>query len=96
MQDTMLPILRTMHDAGSHSERAEILLSCPIIIMIKYREVLERACERTGFQPGLDYLICFYAALHETRHGGQIKGAALMHATGVLRLISGAYGKGAS
>lgn len=85
--DTMLPILRAMHDARSHADRAEVLLSCPIIIMIKYRSVLESACERSGFVPGIEYLICFYAALHETRHQGSLKGAALAHATGTLRLI---------
>lgn len=87
MTDFMLPILRAMHDAGTDADRAEILLMCPINIMIKYRHVLERACEVAQFEAGTEYLICFFAALHEVRHRGEIKGAALRHAQGRLLLI---------
>ena len=91
--DTMLPILRAMHDSGTDRGRAEVLLTCPIIIMIKYRHVLIDACERAGFAAGLDYLTCFDAAMHETRHRGTLKGAALSHATGVLRLLCDGEGE---
>lgn len=88
MSDTMLPILRAMHDAGTNAERAEILLLCPIAIMLKYRSVLESSCERHGFSAGAEYLACFYAAMHQTRHRGSLKGAALKHAEGQLLLIA--------
>ena len=87
MSDTMLPILRAMHDAGTNVERAEILLSCLISIMLKYRNVLESSCERHGFDAGSDYLTCFYAAMHETRYRGAVKGVALTHAQGHLLLL---------
>ncbi|WP_273794337.1 hypothetical protein [Brucella intermedia] len=87
MTDSMLPILRAMHDANSDAERAEVLLRCPVNIMMKYRHVLESACERTAFDAGTEYLLCFFAALHEVRHRGEIKGAALRHAQGRLLLI---------
>lgn len=89
MTDTMLPILRAMHDAGNNAERAEILLTCPISIMLKYRQVLESSCERHGFDAGSEYLTCFYAAMHQTRHRGAVKGAALTHAQGNLLLLCG-------
>ncbi len=87
MTDTMLPILRAMHDAGTDAERAEILLTCPISIMLKYRQVLESSCERHGFDAGSEYLIYFYAAMHQTRHRGAVKGAALTYAQGYLQLL---------
>lgn len=87
MTDTMLPILRTMHDAGTDAERAEILLTCPISIMLKYRQVLEASCERHGFIAGSEYLTCFYAAMHQTRHRGVVRGAALTYAQGNLLLL---------
>ncbi|MEN5277328.1 hypothetical protein ABE527_10285 [Brucella sp. TWI432] len=87
MTDTMLPILRAMHDAGTDAERAAILLTCPISIMLKYRQVLEASCAQHGFDAGSEYLTCFYAAMHETRYRGLIKGAALKHAQGHLLLL---------
>lgn len=87
MTDTMLPILRAMHDAGTDAERAVILLTCPISIMLKYRQVLESACTRHQFDVGSEYLICFYAAMHQTRYRGNVRGAALKHAEGQLLLL---------
>ena len=84
MTNPMLPILRAMHDAGTDAERAEILLSCPIVIMLKYRSVLEAACLRHGFTAGSDYLVCFYAAMHQTRRRGHLRGSALSHVTQAL------------
>jgi len=87
MTDSMLPILRAMHDAGTDAERAVILLTCPISIMLKYRHVLEGACARHGFAAGSEYLICFYAAMYQTRYRGALRGAALKHAEGQLLLL---------
>lgn len=87
MTDTMLPILREMHDAGTDADRAAILLTCPISIMLKYRQVLESACARHKFEAGSEYLVCFYAAMHQTRYRGNVRGAALKHAEGQLLLL---------
>ncbi|ASV85131.1 hypothetical protein CES85_1667 [Ochrobactrum quorumnocens] len=87
MTDTMLPILRAMHDEGTDAGRAAILLTCPISIMLKYRQVLEGSCERHGFAAGSEYLTCFYAAMHQTRYRGNVRGAALKHAEGQLLLL---------
>lgn len=88
MTDTMLPILRAMNDAGTDAERAVVLLTCPISIMLKYRQVLESACARHDFDAGSEYLVCFYAAMHQTRFRGNVRGAALKHAEGRLLLLS--------
>jgi hypothetical protein len=88
MTDSMFPMIRQMHDADTHARRAEILLECPVILMIKYRHVFLKACEVTGFQPGVDYLEQFAVALHQTRHRGNLKSAGLSHATGHLILIA--------
>lgn len=84
MSNSMLPILRAMYDARTDSERADILLSCPILIVLKYRHILEHACERHGFTAGLEYLQCFRAAMHQTRLRGRLRGSALTHMEKVL------------
>lgn len=87
MTDHMLPIIRQMHDADSHGRRAEILLECPLMILMKYRDVFEKVCEQTGFQAGTEYLLFLSVAVRQTRFRGNIKGAGLSHATGQLLAI---------
>lgn len=88
MTDFMLPIIRQMHDADSHQRRAEILLECPVMHLIKYQHIFMKACEVTGFQPGIDYLVQFSVALYRTRHRGNLRSVGLSHAAGHLILIA--------
>ena len=56
MTDTMLPMLRQLHDADGDQARADILLRMPDSVMLKYHEVIHAACRRAGFEAGSNYL----------------------------------------
>lgn len=67
MTDTMLPILRQMHEASDDRERARLLQRCPDLILMKYREAFERACQRVRFDLGLEYISWRRAGWHAVR-----------------------------
>lgn len=54
--NVMLPIIRQMHEAESDEARAKILLVVSDQVLMRYRHVFERACERTGFVLGIDFI----------------------------------------
>ena len=56
MSDTMLPIVRQMHDAEGDKARARILLSVSDAVLMKYREAFEAACRRASFDAGLRFI----------------------------------------
>lgn len=57
MTDSMLPILRQMHEADGDRERAKLLLACPDMVLIKYCEAFDKACARAQFHAGQDYIL---------------------------------------
>jgi hypothetical protein len=65
--DTMLPIIRQMHDAESDQERARILLAVPDAVLRRYREVFEAACLRAGFDLGVSFIEIRRAEWHAVR-----------------------------
>ncbi|WP_274426768.1 hypothetical protein [Chelativorans sp. YIM 93263] len=65
--DTTLPIIRQIHEARSDEERARLLLAVSDAVLMKYRPVFEQACERTGFERGLEYIAVRRAAWQATR-----------------------------
>lgn len=52
MTNTMLSLIRQMHDAGDDRARARVLLSVPDATLVKYAEVFGAACARAGFDAG--------------------------------------------
>lgn len=56
MTDTLMPIIRQMHDAPDDRARAVILLTVPDAVLMKYREVFEAACRRARFDNGLEFI----------------------------------------
>ncbi|MGE0425289.1 MAG: hypothetical protein AB7O88_23725 [Reyranellaceae bacterium] len=67
MVDTMLPILRQLHDAPDDRARARLLLATPDAVMAKYRPVFEAACRRASFDLGLEFIQWRRAAWHAVR-----------------------------
>lgn len=67
MTDSMLPLLRQMHDAETDQERARLLLQCPDAILLKYRSAFEAACQRARFDAGVQFITWRYAAWHAVR-----------------------------
>lgn len=56
MSDTMLPILRQLHDAEGDRARADTLLRMPDAVMLKYHEVVLAACRRGRFEVGMAFV----------------------------------------
>lgn len=95
MNDNILPILQAMKSAASNADRALILLTCPVRIMIRYRPFLEQRCIEHHFRDGSEYLTCFYAAMNQTRRNGELVNAALDQARQRLLLLTQNDGGGA-
>lgn len=56
MTDSMLPILRQLHDADGDRARADTLLRMPDSVMLKYHQVIDDAFRRAGFEAGSNFL----------------------------------------
>lgn len=56
MTDSMLPIIRQMHEADDDRARGAILLAVSDAVLMKYRPVFEDACRRARFDLGLQYI----------------------------------------
>lgn len=67
MTDSMLPILRQMHDAETDQERARLLLQCPDAILLKYRSAFEAACLRARFDIGVEFIAWRCVTFHAVR-----------------------------
>lgn len=67
MTDSMLPILRQMHDAETDQERARLLLQCPDAILLKYRAAFDAACQRARFDLGVEFITWRTVTFHAVR-----------------------------
>lgn len=56
MTDSMLPIIRQMHDAEDDRARALVLLSVPDRILMRYLDVFVTACRRAQFEAGEQFI----------------------------------------
>lgn len=56
MNDSMLPILRQLHDADGDRARADVLLRMPDSILLKFHGVILDACRRAGFAAGEQFV----------------------------------------
>lgn len=55
--DSMIPIIRQLHDADGDQARARILLIMPDTILLKYAGTIGEACQRAGFDAGCEYVL---------------------------------------
>ena len=53
---SLLPLIRQFHDAGSDRARASLLLRLPDGVLAKHAHVFEAACRRAGFEAGLGFI----------------------------------------
>lgn len=67
MSDSMIPIIRQLHDADGDRERARVLLSMPDTILLRYAGTLGDACRRAGFQAGEEYVLRRVVAMRAAR-----------------------------
>jgi hypothetical protein len=57
MINTMIPIIRQLHDADGDRARARILLVMPDSILLSYAKTVGEACARASFQAGAEYVL---------------------------------------
>lgn len=55
--DSMIPIIRQLHDADGDQARARVLLTMPDTIMLKFAGEVGEACRRAGFEAGCQYVL---------------------------------------
>ena len=67
LASSQLPIIRHMHDAADHHERAAVLLRVPDIVLMKHRGVFEDACRRAQFEAGIAFIEWRRATWHAVR-----------------------------
>ena len=54
--DTMLPLIRQLHDADGDRARARLLLAMPDTMLLKFAGTVDGACRRAGFDAGCQYV----------------------------------------
>jgi len=70
MTDSMMPILREMHDAPDDRARADILLRVPDTILLKFSPVFEECCRKARFEAGTNFIVLRLVALRAVRDAG--------------------------
>lgn len=67
MTDSMLPILRQMHDADGDRALARLLLAVPDAILLTHQEVVTAICRRRRFEAGERFVLFRITAMRATR-----------------------------
>lgn len=57
MIDSMIPIIRQLHDADGDAARARVLLAMPDNIIMKYTATIADACEKAKFHAGAEFVL---------------------------------------
>jgi hypothetical protein len=57
MTDSMIPIIRQLHDADGDRARARILLVMPDSVLLKFAGTVGDTCARASFQAGAEYVL---------------------------------------
>lgn len=65
--DSLLPIIRDMHEADDDRARARVLLAVSDAVLMKYRPVFDASCRRARFDLGLSFIDVRRAAFHAVR-----------------------------
>ena len=63
----LLPIIAELADAKSHLQRAEWLLSCPIVYLRQYDMTIRNRLYHAGFRIGIAYLDDMFVHMSATR-----------------------------
>lgn len=63
----MFPLARQLVDAGTHAQRAQLLLTLSDQIVLAHFDALKEACDETGFAAGAGYLAERYVSMHAVR-----------------------------
>lgn len=67
MTDSMLPILRMMHDADGDRALARLLLACTDAVLITYQGVVLAICKKRRFDAGVAFVEFRLSAMRAVR-----------------------------
>ncbi len=67
MTDSMIPIVRQLHDADGDQARARVLLWMSDAILLKYAGTIGDACQRAQFDLGAEYVLRRVVIMRATR-----------------------------
>ena len=67
MTDSMLPIIRQLHDADGDQARATVLLAMPDTVLLKYAATAVEACRRAQFEGGAEFVLRRVTAMRAVR-----------------------------
>ncbi len=67
MTDSMLPIIRQLHDADGDQARAIVLLAMPDTVLLKYAATAVEACRRAQFEGGAEFVLRRVVAMRAVR-----------------------------
>lgn len=65
--DSMIPIIRQLHDADGDQARARVLLAMPDTVLLKYAAAIGEACRRAGFEAGCEFVLRRVTLMRATR-----------------------------
>ncbi|OBQ72376.1 hypothetical protein [Mesorhizobium loti] len=95
MSDTMLPILRQLHEAGEDDRvRADALLRMPDSVALKYHTVIEAACRRGDFETGVKFMAVRVALLLAVRDGNGLPRSDLVDVVDRFRIALAEFAAG--
>lgn len=69
MTDSMIPLIRQLHDADGDAARARVLLAMPDTIILKHAGTIGTACLKAGFQAGAEYILRRVTLMKAVRNG---------------------------
>jgi hypothetical protein len=94
MTDTMLPILRQLHDADGDRARADTLLRMPDSVALKYHAVIEAACRKGDFETGVKFIAVRVTLLLAVRDGNGLPRADLVEIVERFRIALAEFAAG--
>lgn len=94
MSDSLIPIIRQLHEAEGDRARARLLLAMPDVVLLKHAGTIGEACQRCAFQGGGEYVLRRVALMRAVRCGDGLLPAALDRDFNEFRTAFAAFASG--
>lgn len=96
MSDSMIPIIRQLHDADGDQARARVLLAMSDAILLKYAGTIGEACERVQFAPGAEYVLRRVTVMKAVRDADGLLPAPIAADFTTFRMAFATFSRGGS
>lgn len=67
-----------MRRAETDAERADVLLTAPVFVLMRWKHIFLECCRRAAFDDGMTYLHVLAETLSKPRHRGNLAGTMPM------------------